>query len=524
MNHDHPNILIILADDLGYSDIGCFGSEIRTPALDELARGGVRMTQMYNCARCCPSRAALLTGMHPHRAGVGQMVDDKGHPAYRGFIRADAPTVAERLRDAGYATWMSGKWHVGGEYPLHRPDRWTRAGNATHPLPTQRGFDRFYGTLTGGGSYFDPPTLMEQDRFVSLRDLPSDYYLTDELGTRAVGFVDEAAKTGSPFFGYLAFTAPHWPLHAPEADIDPYRGTYSDGWDALRAARLRGLVREGLLPASQALSERDANAPAWADQRDKAWQAELMAVYAAQVTAMDRNIGRVVDAIKRHGQFDNTMIVFLSDNGGCAEFLRENGEPNQWPEYYAHTTKQGTRCVVGNNRARSPGPAETFMSYELPWANASNTPFRKFKSWTHEGGISTPLVARSLMCAGAVRHTPAHIMDLATTACAIAGAARDGMDGANLMNAWRGECESIERDEPLCWEHQGHAAVRSDRWKLVRSGQSMPWELYDMDADRIEQCDLATSQPQVVGALSATWQKWADRCGVLPYPVKKRRT
>lgn len=517
-----PNILFILADDMGYSDIGCFGSEIRTPALDGLASHGVRFTQFYNCARCCPSRASIMTGVHPHRAGVGAMVGDQGHPGYRGFIRPDLPTVAERLRDAGYTTWMSGKWHCGGDYAVHKPEQWRVAGDATHPTPTQRGFERFYGMLAGAGSYFDPPTLMDQDRFVELSELPSVYYLTDELGKRAEGFIDQAASSGKPFFGYLAFTAPHWPLHAPEADIVPYRNTYRDGWDVLRVQRLRRLVAEGLLPAGQALSERDPEAPAWAAEADKDWQAELMAVYAAQVTAMDRAIGGVVDALRRSGQFENTLIVFLSDNGGCAEFLREDGAAGTWPEFYSLPTKSGARCRVGNNRSRHPGSAGTFMSYELPWANASNTPFRKFKAWTHEGGISTPFIAcwPSGLPAGAIRQAPAHLVDLAATACGLADASFEGLDGVDLLPVARGDRTRPTRAEPLCWEHYGHAAVREGEWKLVRAGQQQPWELYDVAADRIEQCDRAADRPEVVARLAAAWQRWADRCGVLPAPVK----
>lgn len=517
-----PNILLILADDLGFSDIGCFGAEIRTPVLDELAERGVRMSQFYNCARCCPTRAALLTGVYPHRAGVGAMTGDQGHPGYRGFIRADRPTIAERLRAAGYATWMSGKWHCGGDYAVRDPAQWRRvAGNPTHPLPTQRGFDRYYGILGGACSYFDPVTLMDQDRFVMPAELPADYYLTEELGRRAAGFVAEAAARGRPWFGYLAFTAPHWPLHAPEADIAPYRGRYREGWDALRRQRWERLVAAGLLPAGQALSDRDAEAAAWAAVEPKEWWAELMAVYAAQVTAMDRAIGYAVEAVRRAGQFENTWIVFLSDNGGCAEFLRENGPVGKWPEFYNLPTKSGRRCVVGNNPARRPGGAETFMSYQLPWANASNTPFRKFKAWTYEGGISTPLVAcwPAGLPAGVVRHAPGHIVDLVASVCVAGGAAVEDLDGVDLGPVLRGQEAVPARAEPLCWEHYGHAAVREGDWKLVRAGQQQPWELYDIGADRIEQCDQAATRPAIVARLAAAWQCWADRCGVLPLPI-----
>jgi len=518
-----PNLLVILADDMGYSDIGCFGAEIRTPALDDLAGRGVRFTQMYNCARCCPSRAALLLGVYPHRAGVGAMVGDQGHPGYRGFIRPDLPTLAERLRAVGYATWMSGKWHCGGDYAVHRPEQWQRAGDATHPLPTQRGFERFYGTLGGAGSYFDPRTLMDQDRFVMPAELPADYYLTDELGHRAAAFIAEAAAARQPFFGYLAFTAPHWPLHAREADIAPWRGAYREGWDALRRRRLQRLVSEGLLPPDQALSERDPQAPAWENKEHQDWEAERMAVYAAQVAAMDRAIGTAIAALRQHRLFDDTLVVFLSDNGGCAEYLREDGEIGRWPEMYNLPTKTGTRCVVGNNPTRRPGPAETFMSYDLPWANASNTPFRKFKAWTHEGGISTPFIAcwPHGLPAAAVRHAPAHLIDLAATACALAGAPRQELDGGDLSPVLRGEQPEVTRPEPLCWEHFGHAAIRGGDWKLVRAGQQQPWELYNIATDRIEQRDRAAERPDLVARLAADWQRWADRCGVLPLPITR---
>lgn len=519
MSTRRPNILLIMADDMGFSDIGAFGAEISTPVLDRLAQRGVRQTQFYNCARCCPTRAALVTGAYPHRAGVGHMVGDDGHPAYRGFIRPDLPTVAERLRDAGYATWMAGKWHCGGSYEVANRAQWAAAGSPTHPLPTQRGFERFYGTLAGAGSYFDPVTLMDQDRFVGLDELPDDYYLTDELGRRAAGFIDAAAASGKPFFGYLAFTAPHWPLHAPEADIAPYRGRYACGWDELRARRLARLVADGLLPAGQALSQRDAAAKAWADAPDQAWEAERMAVYAAQVTAMDRAIGLAVAALERHGRLDDTLIVFCSDNGGCAEFLREDDE-EPWSARYALPTKTGTRCRVGNKRGRIPGPAETFMSYDLPWANASNTPFRKFKAWTHEGGISSPLIAcwPGGLPAGAIAHGQGHIIDLAATACALAGADATGLDGCDLTAVWRGDAA---RPGTLCWEHQGHAAIRDGGWKLVKARKG-GWELYNIAQDRVEEHDLAAQQPGIASRLAAAWQAWADSVGVQPFPLPKR--
>lgn len=523
MANTRPNIIVILVDDMGFSDIGCFGAEIATPNLDALAAQGVRQTQFYNCARCCPTRASLQTGCHPHRAGIGHMVNDNGHPSYRGFLREDLPTVAERLRAVGYCTWMSGKWHVGGEYPVHQSEKWSMAGDPGHPIPTQRGFDRYYGTLCGAGSYFTPQTLFDQDHFVDLRTLPKGYYYTDELGVRAAGFVDEAVDAGKPFLGYLTFTAPHWPLHAPEADIAAYRGKYREGWDVLRQRRLRSLVDQGLLPADQALSQRDEKSKPWEEAQDQAWEDERMAVYAAQITAMDRAVGILVDRLKDRGVFEDTLIVFCSDNGGCAEFLREDGKRGVWPEFYGGPQPDGYDCKVGNTPGVAPGSNNTFMSYDLPWSNASNTPFRKFKSWTHEGGISSPLIAcwPKGLPAGVIRHSQGHIIDFGATACALAGADGSGMDGVDLTPAWRDGGE-VERSEPLCWEHQGHSAVRDGTWKVVRASNAQPWELYDIGADRIEETDLAAKHPEIVARLNAIYEAWAERCGVLPFPLAKQ--
>lgn len=509
-----PNILFILADDMGYSDIGCFGGEIATPALDALALRGVRQTQFYNCARCCPTRASLLTGLYPHRAGVGRMVTDEHRPAYRGFLSSDAPTIAERLRDQGYSTWMSGKWHCGGEYPPHRPDVWSHAGDPTHPLPTQRGFDRYYGVLLGACSYFNPSALVDQDRIVSTHELPDDYYLTDELGRRAADFVSNVTSSDTPWFGYLAFTAPHWPLHARTEDVDAYRDVYRCGWDVLRRQRLERLIGLGLLAKDHGLSPRDMDSHPWADEPHQAWQVERMAVYAAQVTAMDRAIGRVISAVDASGQLDDTLVVFCSDNGGCAEFLREDGPSTVWPGFYGIPTKRGAPCIVGDSPQRLPGPETTFMSYGLPWANASNTPFRKFKAWVHEGGISTPLIAswpERLPCNEIRTHT-GHVMDLASTACSAAGVSAPGSDGMDLLPAWRG-MDRLE-DRSLFWEHYGYAAVRAGRWKLVRAGADRAWELYDMSCDRIESVDLASARAALVTSLSASWERWAREVGV----------
>lgn len=506
-----PNIVLILADDMGYSDIGCFGAEIATPHLDALAAGGARLTQMYNCARCCPSRAALLTGRHPHQAGVGHMVGDAGRPGYRGFLNDASATIGEALRPAGYRTYMAGKWHVGGTYDLQRPETW-RPGAPGHPLPIQRGFDRHWGTLAGAGSYFSPPTLIDGDRFVEPE--AEDFYYTDAIGRHAGAMAAEGLAAGAPFFLYAAFTAPHWPLHATPEDIARYEGLYRGGWEWLRTARHERAKSLGLLSERWGISARDDRAPAWADlpSERREWEACRMAVYAAQITALDRAIGRLLQPVADAGALEDTLVVFVSDNGGCAEFLSEDGT-----DRYRRRTRDGRPVRVGNVPALAPGAADTFMSYDLPWANASNAPFRLYKHWVHEGGISSPCVVSwpAAIPAGSIIHEPAHFIDMLPTFLqAAAHPAPEGVEGEGLLPLLRGE--RWERTRPLFWEHEGNRAVRAGAWKLV-SRHPGPWELYNMEEDRTEGRDLAAGDARRAGSLAAEYQEWAARCGVVPW-------
>lgn len=381
---DRPNIVLILADDMGFSDLGCTGAEIRTPTLDRLAAGGVLLSAMYNCARCCPTRAALLTGLYPHKAGIGHMVMDFGTPAYQGYLREDTATLAEALKPGGYRTLMSGKWHVGGDLDARLAARW-RPGAEGHPMPRQRGFDRFYGTLDGACSFFEPHYVMADDSRTEIE--PGSFYMTDAISDRAVAMIEAAAE--EPFFLYLAYTAPHWPLHAWPEDVARYEGLYRCGWDRIRTARHEEMNGRGVLQNPWAISPRDAQAPAFAEVPEPDWEAERMAVYAAQVDRMDQGIGRVVAALTRLGLLEDTLILFLADNGGCAEFMAEDG----WAQWYPDSLADGRRIVKGNLPSLRPGGPQTFMSYDLPWANVSNAPFRLYKHWVHEGGISTPLIA-----------------------------------------------------------------------------------------------------------------------------------
>ena len=519
-----PNIIVILVDDMGYSDIGCFGSEIRTPNLDSLAEGGLRFSQMYNSARCCPSRAALLTGLNPHQAGVGHMVANLGVPEYQGYLKDNAVTIAEALKADGYSTFMSGKWHVGGDYNLADPDSWTPSAPG-FPTPTQRGFDRYFGILTGAGNFYFPKTLMDQDTLVPLTDL-DDFYLTDAISDNAVSMIGEGVAQDSPFFMYVAYTAPHWPLHAHEEDMARYEGQYRGGWEELRTSRHEKLKSEGVVDEKWEISPRDADSPPWDDVDDPDWQDIRMAVYAAQIDRVDQGVGRILDALRSAGVDDNTLIMFLSDNGGCAEFLAEDSSLPQ-PSRYSGVNPDGTPMVVGNIPGLRPGGAETFMSYDLPWANASNTPFRRFKRWTHEGGISTPFILSwpARIREPGIVHSPIHLIDIMPTCLDAAGAGhpteRAGqqtipLEGESVLPAI--ERRNWARERPIVWEHEGSRAVRQGQWKLV-SAIGGGWELYDMEQDRTELNDLyARSRPKAQ-ELERIYAEWAERCGVLPWSV-----
>ncbi len=491
---ERPNIILIMSDDLGYSDIGCYGGEIQTPNLDQLAQGGIRFTQFYNTARCCPTRAALLTGLCQHQAGVGHMAGNDGVPSYQGFLNNRCLTLAEALRTVGYTTLMTGKWHV---------------GSAAEHWPLQRGFDRFWGTPSGGGVYFKDTLQLRNDvYFVSGSERiepPDDLYVTETFTTRAIEFIDEAVtQSTKPFFLYLAHIAPHWPLQAKPADIAKYNGQYSIGWDAVRARRFGRQQELGLLAATAELSPRDSQATAWSQMPAVAKQelARRMEIYAAQVDCIDQNVGRLVARLKELDQLDNTLILFLSDNGCSAE-----GGPG------------------GFSRGRAGVPIGEGLSYAsagLEWANACDTPFRKFKMSTYEGGIATPLIAHwpaGIEARGELRHQPGHVIDLMPTLLDVAGArypekfqGRDliPLAGQSLKPAFN---DGQISQRALFWEHQGNKAVRQGKWKAVTQGRDA-WELYDLEADRTETRNLATDHPQKCRELATLWQNWATRCGV----------
>jgi len=528
-----PNVIVILVDDMGYSDIGCYGSEIQTPNLDRLAAGGVRFSSMYNCGRCCPSRAALLTGLYPHQAGVGHMVGNRGVPAYQGYLNDSCVTIAEALSAGGYRSFMSGKWHVGGSHTPANRDEWYSGGEG-HPHPLDRGFERFYGMLGGAGSYFRPPTLSRGREFIEPEG--DSYYFTDAISDEACSMIDEACRAGdaasgteAPFFMYVAYTAPHWPLHARREDIERYRGHYAAGWDPLRTARHEALKGMGMLDPHWAISPRDEAAADWSllSRKRREWEDFKMAVYAAQIDRVDQGVGRIVRKLEEHGELENTLVMFMADNGGCAEFCNEDGTR----ERYGIPTRDGRMPRVGNRPDVEPGGADTFMSYELPWANASNSPFRLYKCWVHEGGISTPLVVHwpRAVARGAIRHETCHFIDIMPTCLDAAGVAypdeHEGrkitpVEGESFLPAVRGD--AWRRERPVFWEHQGNRAMRDGSLKLVSRFPGR-WELYDMAGDRTELDDYATRYRTEVREMESAWNEWAARAGVVDWAELGKR-
>lgn len=510
-----PNVILILADDMGFSDLGCTGSEIKTPHLDQLAKDGVLMTSMYNCARCCPTRGSLLTGRYPHDVGIGHMGTDLGLPAYQGFLKEDSPTIAEHLRQSGYHTFMSGKWHVGGDYTPHDYASW-QPGSPKHPTPRQRGFDRFYGILDGAAHFFSPHYLMEDDKRVYPED--DDYYITDAITDKAISMID-SVDDSRPFFLYLAHLAPHWPLHAPEVNIATYDGVYKKGWDHIRKDRFERM--HGLLPYDTALSPRDEDALPWEDAPHPDWEAAKMATYAAMVDRMDQSIGRLITYLKAHGLFENTLIMFLSDNGGCAEFMAEDG----WAQFYPDTTFDGQKVIMGNDPEIRPGSAQSFQSYDKPWANVSNAPFRLFKHYVHEGGIATPLIAHwpAGFKSRDVSDQPCHVSDILPTILQAAkakpiaelnGIEAQAIQGESFLNLLKNL--PWQREAPIFFEHEGNAAIRLGDFKLVRLHEK-DWELYEISQDRSELQDIFHKDPKRAQELIALYEDWAQRSGVMNF-------
>jgi len=493
---ERPNLVVILFDDLGFSDLGCYGGEMDTPALDRLAADGLRMTRFYNTGRCAPSRAALLTGRYAHEVGLGWLTNDFGHPGYQDQIDPSVPLVSERLSEAGYRCYGVGKWHLCKINP-------ETAEGPRENWPLRRGFQRYFGTIYGTGSYFRPPTLVQDDQLVAADSLTDDFYYTDAIGRRASEFVEQHVESDSdmPFFLYMAQFAPHAPLHARPEDIAIYRGRYDQGPEPIIKARLRQQVTMGIVPRQNAFASLDPDLPPW-DSLNEAQQRHLsqkMEIYAAQVHRADRSVGRLVETLRRTNQLDHTVVIVLSDNGGAS-----SGGAFGTPRDGAETSldSKQSRHAIGRL-----------------WSRVSNTPFRLYKSFVHEGGIASPLIIHwpsGLRSHGIDRNNVGHVIDITPTLCDLAGIDRADASwrGRSLRPVMQGKQLP---DRQLHFEHQGNRAWIDGDWKIVWRGKDGPWELYRLSNDRNEKHDLADQYPERVQQMAEQWHRRAERYQVLDY-------
>ncbi|MDZ4656156.1 MAG: arylsulfatase [Bythopirellula sp.] len=497
---DRPNIVVILVDDMGFSDLGCYGSEIPTPNIDALANNGVRFTQFYNTARCSPTRASLMTGLYPHQAGMGHLDNEvhKDSLGTTGRLRDDCVTIGEVLQQAGYFTCMTGKWHLGQQHGT---------------VPWEQGFDRSLNSPVGGIYFRKQPERKEL--FLNGKLIMKDdplfgpwWYSTDLWTDWGLKFIDEAFEAEQPFFLYLAQCAPHFPLMAPKEDIQRYRGKYLEGWEKLREARHRRQIELGVVDSAWPLSEIPPDVPDWEklSEEERERFDHMMAIYAAMIDRLDQNVGKLVKHLKERDALENTLILFLSDNGGNAE-----SGPN------------------GIYQGQNPGGARSNVYLGQSWATLNNTPLRRYKHFTHEGGISTPLVAHwpagiASERQGKLERQPGHLVDIMATVVDVTGAkypteykgnAIQPMEGVSLRPALAGE--PLERTNPIYWEHEGNRAIRRGKWKAVMKLKE-PWELYDIEADRTEQRNLIAEQPELANELITAWEAWAERSDVGPWP------
>jgi arylsulfatase len=515
---DRPNILFIIDDDMGVSDLGCYGGEIETPHLDGLAKNGLRFTNYYVHNMCWPTRASIMTGLYPKTA-----LPANGSAS--GGLHPESTTLPQELRDAGYATFMAGKWHL------------SSAGQPDGPhAPHSRGFDHFYGTINGASDFFAPDDLQldGKDMTHEWKDNGA-YFYSDAIADYTLKFLKDhaaGADKAKPFFMYMAFTSAHWPLHAKPEDIAKYKSKYAMGWDKLREQRHARMKELGVVDPKWPLSPRHPDVPAWDEEENKAWQERRMEVYAAQVTNMDWNIGRVISFLKESGQFDNTLIVYQHDNGGCHV---EYGKTRKGPWTREFTTDGRKQPIVpGNIPGLMPGPQTTFQSYGYGWANASNTPYRLFKQHDHQGGTLSPLIVSwpkglAGKLAGGISHEVCHVVDMMPTLLTAAGAPLPeqkplALEGRSFLPVLHGKADKRQRQEAIYWAHAKGKAIRMGEWRMVRVGNG-PWELYNIVKDGTELNDLAEEMPEKVKQLQDMHIAWEKRTnlGKAKKPKKKKK-
>jgi arylsulfatase len=520
-----PNIILILADDLGYSDIGCYGGEIATPNLDYLAANGLRFKRFYNTSRCCPTRASLLTGMYNHDAGIGEMTTDRNLPGYRGFISKNTVTIAEVLREAGYHTGMVGKWHISNT--IEQKDAKAQLNwlnhHEEHPLfspieqyPTNRGFEKYYGNIWGVVDFFDPFSLVNGAAPVT--HVPPGYYHTNAISDTAVTYIKEFSKDDKPFFLYVAETAPHWPLHALPEDIKKYENTYKSGWDAIREKRYQKMVRLGLIDSTKApLSPRWNGNLTWEDNPDKEWDARAMAVHAAMIDRMDQGIGKIISALKQTGQLENTLILFLSDNGASPEVAAQYGAGFDRP----NETRNGEKIAYPVKKDVLPGAETSFASIGPRWANVANTPYQLAKAESYEGGVRTPLIAfwpkGITLQKGTFVNRTGHVMDFMSTFIELAKTKYPASYKGNTIKPQQGTSlmpvfisKNVQGHQALFNEHFGAKYIRNQGWKLVARNKEQ-WHLYKIDNDETELNDLTKQHPDIVQKMDKMWREWATQ-------------
>jgi len=503
-----PNIILIMADDMGYSDLGFMGSGIKTPNLDRLASNGVVFSQCYNTGRCCPTRASLMTGLYAHQTGMGWMTaSNLGYPGYTGDLNNECVTIAQVLKQVDYSCYLTGKWHL-------TYDGFMTPAGPKHNWPLQRGFDHFFGHLTGGGSYFTTQTLTYDNEQVKI---PENFYLTTAVTDSTIAFLNKHFETQKekPFFFYVAYYAPHRPLQALQKDIAKYRGKFMGGWDKNREQRFERLKVSGMIPKNSILTQRDPNIPGWdslTEDEKTIWDAR-MAVYAAQIDCMDQGIGQIISTLEKNGELENTVILFLSDNGGCAEPQGGNLKLEDLPFL---------------------GSEENQQSYRTNWANVSNTPFREYKSFVHQGGISTPLIVswpEKIKGKGKITNQVGHVIDIMPTILDLTRAKYpktfnennlNPLPGKSLIPAFNGK---VFKREPLFFEHEANRAALDGEWKLVSKGTYQPpyegeWELFNLANDPTERKNLILKYPQRAVKMEFLWKNWAEKNKV--YPLDNR--
>ncbi|MDR2038346.1 MAG: arylsulfatase [Bacteroidales bacterium] len=526
---EQPNIIVVLVDDMGWSDLGCYGGDVHTPNIDRLANNGLRFTQMYNAGRSCPTRASLLTGLYQHQAGIGRMTFNQHLPGYIGSLSDHSVTIAEVLKEAGYNTGMVGKWHV-SETPLKEDQREWLAHQRDHSdyiapsqYPTQKGFDYYYGVLYGVVNYFDPFSLVYGTEPV--KEVPENYYITDALSDSAVSYVNRCAGDDKPFFLYLAHTAPHWPLHALPEDIEKYKEKYTPGWEEVRNARYERIKKMGLIDQkNEFLSERMPKGN-WNENQNADWDAYAMAVHAAMIDRVDQGIGRLIKTLEDNGQLENTLILFMSDNG-CSPELCQNYTPgeNDRPDMM----RNGEPIIYPRHKEILPGTENTFASLGRHWANVANTPFRFWKAKMFEGGICTPFIAHYpkgiQLPKNSIVHERGHVMDIMATAVELGNARYPvsyhgndiiPLEGKSLLPIFKNG--KREGHEYLGFEHFGERAFMWKEWKLV-APDGQPWQLYNLKEDRTEIYNVAEEHPDVVARLDEAYHAWAKRTMVIPAP------